>query len=280
MSCNQIGSSDDDASTSKDSDAFGRDRRNFASSIRYRGRTKRRIYKEEETLATCRTSVQVQASQQLTKSMKDLFRGITAMDLPENTGLPILGSEMEMDDDGAVTIGFTGSNSIEDYSESKDNIKRIIKSVIETEFPKNNNIPTARDIINVGKYHENKARYEPGSWVEIEGLDMKWRLDMITKIVRQAPDDWDWNDPKNEEIEPKWVFHYHAGIERKFREEDIRSPEEGLKKIFGNRPWVWQQWAIIKLEEKIRFQEGHQYDCMEMDVQKYAADLWDEWLGT
>lgn len=40
------------------------------------------------------------------------------------------------------------------------------------------------------------------------------------------------------------------------------------------QPWIWQQWAMLKLEEKLRFQEGHQHDCMEMDVQKYGAGMY------
>lgn len=113
---------------------------------------------------------------------------------------------------------------------------------------------------------------------EIEGLDMIWRLDMITRVIRQAPDDWDWKDPKNEGKEPEWTFFYNAGGERHIKEEDLRSSEAGLKALFGCRPWVWQQWAILKVEEKLRFQEGHQDDFESKDIQKYASDLWEEWL--
>lgn len=64
---------------------------------------------------------------------------------------------------------------------------------------------------------------------------MKWRLDMITTSVKEAPADWDWNDPDNEDKEPKWVYYYNAGSDRRFHKEDVRSSEEGLKRIFGNR---------------------------------------------
>jgi len=244
--------------------------REIISSMRYRGKSKRRLYDEDENLVTVSSKEFAQRSS-LSASIRDVFRNITMVDLPV-----IQISRINNNQD--IEIGLPGADSNEDEGETRENLKSYIKKVIEIEFPKNNNIPTARDVINVGTIHENKARYRPGTWVEIEGPDMKWRLDMITRVVRQAPDDWDWNDPKNEEIEPTWVFHYYAGIERKFCEEDVRSPEEGLKIVFGNRPWVWQQWAILKLEDKLRFQEGHQHDCMEMDVQKYAADLWDQWL--
>ena len=32
---------------------------------------------------------------------------------------------------------------------------------------------------------------------------------------------------------------------------------------------------MLKLEEKMRFQEGHKNDCVEMDVQKFGAGMYD-----
>lgn len=101
---------------------------------------------------------------------------------------------------------------------------------------------------------------------------------MITRAIKKAPDDWDWNDTRNEGIEPNWKFTYNAGLERNITEEDLRAPEAGLKLLFGCRPWVWQQWAVLKVEEKLRFQEGHQNDFATKDIQKLAADLWEQWL--
>jgi hypothetical protein len=79
-------------------------------------------------------------------------------------------------------------------------------------------------------------------------------------------------------LEPKWTFTYNAGSERDVDAYDLRTPETGLKTVFGSRPWVWQQWALLKVEAKLRFQEGHQDDFFELDIQKYASDLWEEWL--
>ena len=107
---------------------------------------------------------------------------------------------------------------------------------------------------------------------------MVWRVNMVTRVIRQAPDDWDWKDPENEGKEPKWTFFYNAGRYRHIKEEDLRSSETGLKALFGCRPWVWQQWAILKVEEKLRFQDGHQDDFESKDIQKFASDLWEEWL--
>eukprot|EP00586_Coscinodiscus_wailesii_P020069 CAMPEP_0172493602 /NCGR_PEP_ID=MMETSP1066-20121228/25020_1 /TAXON_ID=671091 /ORGANISM="Coscinodiscus wailesii, Strain CCMP2513" /LENGTH=675 /DNA_ID=CAMNT_0013263825 /DNA_START=123 /DNA_END=2147 /DNA_ORIENTATION=- len=160
-----------------------------------------------------------------------------------------------------------------DYRDSTD-----IESLIKRTLPTKAKVPTPCQLINLGKAHPNQSRYKPGDWVEVEGLDMIWRVNMITRVVKRAPDDWDWNAPQNEGKEPNWIFTYNAGSIRNIAEEDLRSPEEGLKTVFGHGPWVWQQWALLKVEDKIRFQEGHQDDFAEKDIQKLAADLWDQWL--
>ena len=156
----------------------------------------------------------------------------------------------------------------------------MVENIIRQEFPIHNNdqMPGPQDLIKIGEREKNTGRYAPGDWVEVEGRDMIWRLDMITRALKQAPDDWDWNDPNNQDQEPKYTFTYNAGNERRIKEEDLRSSEAGLKYIFGCRPWVWQQWAILKVEQHLRFQEGHQNDFEIQDIQKLAADLWDQWL--
>jgi hypothetical protein len=134
--------------------------------------------------------------------------------------------------------------------------KVLLKRMIEKEFPDKDQRPTFSQLVNFGEMDSNRSLYDPGDWVEIEGLDMKWRLDMITRVIRTAPNDWDWNDPANEGKEPKWTFTYNAGSERNVEAYDMRASETGLKILFGTRPWVWQQYAMLKLESKMRFQEG------------------------
>jgi hypothetical protein len=36
---------------------------------------------------------------------------------------------------------------------------------------------------------------------------MVWRLEMITRVLKYAPDDWDWSDPANEGKNPKVPTH-------------------------------------------------------------------------
>ena len=59
----------------------------------------------------------------------------------------------------------------------------------------------------------------------------------------------------------------------------MRVPEEGLLRIFGSRPWIWQQWALIKLEQRLRFQENHTEDFETFNIPLFARDLWFQWLG-
>eukprot|EP00565_Helicotheca_tamesis_P006551 CAMPEP_0185735410 /NCGR_PEP_ID=MMETSP1171-20130828/25212_1 /TAXON_ID=374046 /ORGANISM="Helicotheca tamensis, Strain CCMP826" /LENGTH=746 /DNA_ID=CAMNT_0028405709 /DNA_START=1 /DNA_END=2241 /DNA_ORIENTATION=+ len=155
-----------------------------------------------------------------------------------------------------------------------------IERKIEEEFPEDfmtTQVPTLKELIHVGE--APATHYKQGDWVEVRGPDMVWRLDRITRVVKIAPDDWDWNDPLNEGKDPTWIFSYHAGNTRDICEKDLRAPEEGLLHVFGSRPWVWQQWACIKLENALRFQRGHENDFMTMDVQKYVAELWEQWMN-
>ena len=63
-------------------------------------------------------------------------------------------------------------------------------------------------------------------------------------------------------------------------EEDyLRSPKEGLMRIFGRRPWVWQSYALLRYENFVRFQANHENDFDEVDAQEYARQLWIEWLN-
>ena len=154
-----------------------------------------------------------------------------------------------------------------------------LEQLITQEFPTKGQVPRPSQLIpKLGKLPRNRSVHSPGDWVEIEGLDMKWRLDMITRVIKIAPDTFDWNDPAYMKVEPTWTFKYNAGSDRNVDAYDLRAPESGLKAVFGKRPWVWQQWALLKVEAKMRFQEGHQDDFVELDLQKYASDLWQQWL--
>jgi hypothetical protein len=67
-------------------------------------------------------------------------------------------------------------------------------------------------------------------------------------------------------------------VDLRLTDEDVRLPKEALLHIFGVSPWVWQQWACIRLENVLRFQRGHRNDLEVFNIQGYADELWDLWL--
>jgi len=148
---------------------------------------------------------------------------------------------------------------------------RLIAREIQEDFPHDfysEHLPTLKDLIHVGPKRD--TRYESRDWVEIRGPDMLWRLAQLTRVVKIEE-----NEGENTET----TFRFDARSQRDILEKDIRAPEEGLRCVFGSRPWVWQQWACLKLENALRFQDGHGHDFMLFDVKKYVADLWDMWLN-
>jgi len=62
------------------------------------------------------------------------------------------------------------------------------------------------------------------------------------------------------------------------KQSEIRWPRVGLRLIFGCGPWLWQQWACLRLEHKLRFEKGHEHDFEVMDIEQFALELWEIWL--
>jgi len=167
----------------------------------------------------------------------------------------------------------------------KKHIDNVVQAFVLREFPsvkEYKHSPTLRDLIHIGpsRQGKNQPKYVPGDYVEYLGNDMKWRLRLITRVVKQASSGYHWKleSSNPEEEEDGWVNTYHAGVEKNLPEHRLRAPREGLQALFGLRPWLWQQWAMLKLEEKMRFQENHQDDFIIMSAQRYAMQLWNEWL--
>ena len=68
------------------------------------------------------------------------------------------------------------------------------------------------------------------------------------------------------------------GTKKAISEENLRASEEGLVRMFGFGPWIWQQFALIKLEQCLRSQEGHENDFENFDSVAFAETKWNEWL--
>lgn len=125
-------------------------------------------------------------------------------------------------------------------------------------------------------FSDKGLHFEQGQFVEFLGRDMQWHLSTVRRIVKLAPEDW---EPENEDDEPDYEYFYNIGAESLIPPRSVRAPEEGLKLVYGFRPWIWQQWACLQLESTARFLPDHDKDFQAMSFRKNASDLWDWWYN-
>ncbi len=146
----------------------------------------KRYYKEDQTLLETIRSKEEEMGfelQVMESSVQKFFR---------NAGTIALGPASKHSEEHDLKKAESFMKKQGDLSDrSKITIKEFIESTIEQEFPKQEQIPSAMGLINVGDLKYNRARYAPGDWVEIQGFDMKWRLDMITRVIKQGRSDSD-----------------------------------------------------------------------------------------
>mmetsp|Transcript_26845 Transcript_26845/g.50881 ORF Transcript_26845/g.50881 Transcript_26845/m.50881 type:complete len:1098 (+) Transcript_26845:151-3444(+) len=77
----------------------------------------------------------------------------------------------------------------------------------------------------------------------------------------------------------RYEYKYDCGYHYKLYDSKfIRAPEEGLRTIFGDRPWLWQQYVLLKYEERVRFSAGHNDDFEELDPVAFAQEFWRTFL--
>lgn len=74
------------------------------------------------------------------------------------------------------------------------------------------------------------------------------------------------------------TLFYFTSNDNKLTEADVRLPKEALLAVFGVNPWIWQQWACLRLENMLRFEDGHRNDFEIFNIQGYAEELWELWL--
>ena len=51
-----------------------------------------------------------------------------------------------------------------------------------------------------------------------------------------------------------------------------------MRVVFGDRPWLWQQYVLLKYEERVRFSPGHGDDFENLDPVMFAEGFWDIFL--
>jgi len=142
----------------------------------------------------------------------------------------------------------------------------LIKLIFE-EFPAEVKTPTREDIDDaVLRAPATGLPYETGQWIERLGTDMIWHLEPIRRVVRIV----------RSEGAAEYFYKTSAGLLVDLNE--ARAPEEGIKRHFGMRPFAWQQWANLRIEDFVRFQRNHDRDFNEVSYLATARFLWDVWF--
>lgn len=152
-----------------------------------------------------------------------------------------------------------------------------VEDAVNKDFPTSRRFPTAQDMEDAIYRHPTnpKLKFEQGQWCEYLGMDMKWHLGQVKRVVKVAPKGW---KPKVDR-KPDWDFCYSFQGDDLVSREKVRAPEEALKREFGLRPWVWQQWAFLKVESMTRFQRFHERDFETLNFGMTASMFFQQWLN-
>lgn len=141
-----------------------------------------------------------------------------------------------------------------------------VEHLVLEEFPQITKMPTMDDVNRslYGTTAESPYQYQVGTYAERLGDGMEWHLEAIRKIVKF--------DDQPEEV----FYRFESGV--LVNEREVRCSEEAVKRHFGMRPFLWQQWALLSFEADLRFQQDHERDFMEIDYLRFANARWNEWL--
>ena len=120
-----------------------------------------------------------------------------------------------------------------------------IPSAVDGDFPPLHHFPTPDEMDEsvTMQPKDKRVKFEKGQWCEYLGRDMKWHLAQVRRVVRVAPEQYD----PTSLAEPNWEFWYQFDGGNAVQNFDVRASAEGLKRIFGLRPWIWQQWAMVSV---------------------------------
>lgn len=121
--------------------------------------------------------------------------------------------------------------------------------------------------------------FEQGMWVEYRSNDMRWKVGRVNRVIEQPPDDWDFDEEGEDPPQDRMEISYNIGVEGVVYEDNIRAAEAGLQAVFGKRPWLFQQFMLLQLEKRLRFDAAHEYDFEQIDNLKFATKRYDAWLN-
>jgi len=143
----------------------------------------------------------------------------------------------------------------------------------------------------IRKRGSNEPEYRINDWVEFLDDDMEWKLGKVLRSFKGFHDRGEvgeqieyLKDPSEEEDEDvemeenEEYFYEVEGCGKSLTSKELRCSEEGLVKLFGRGPWIWQQYALLRLEKKLRIQENHPDDFESMPILEFAEDNWNRWV--
>ena len=113
-------------------------------------------------------------------------------------------------------------------------------------------------------------RFEPGDVVECEGADMRWRLAVVTA----ARDDGKDGAAVVYSVVSAAGFSHGYGGPRPAP----RVAREATLAYWGVAPLVWQAHALVSLEARMRFQEGHGDDFESIPYVDHGKAAYRRWL--
>jgi len=67
-------------------------------------------------------------------------------------------------------------------------------------------------------------------------------------------------------------------MNERFDDDALTRNEIGLVRQFGCRPLLWQQYALLRMEQFVRFQENHERDFQTVNFMASAHMMWDTWM--
>ncbi|KAH9251345.1 hypothetical protein BASA81_010756 [Batrachochytrium salamandrivorans] len=168
-------------------------------------------------------------------------------------------------------MNFENTNDMEQYLRAHPGVlphPEDIQHLVEEEFPNNASAPTWTNcddsVLKQDVNHPNQLPFQIGDWIERLGDDMEWHLEPIRRIVV-------FQDTPN-------IAWYKTEAEVLVRSDRARCSQQGIQRQFGMRPYLWQQYTLLKLEEQLRFQPHHEYDFETFQCLVFAESMWEEWL--
>ena len=131
--------------------------------------------------------------------------------------------------------------------------------------------------VSLTKLYEALERYDdasgswsfrPGDVVEVEGEDGRWRLATVTVATPERSGETSYS------VVSAAGFSHGYGRERPLP----RAAACVTKAVFGESFLIWRAFAMVKLEEEIRIQEGHVDDFEGFDYVGWGERHLDRWL--